>query len=481
MTKRGLASFAAVLVLLFARAASAQAQAQSPAGQGSPEWLKDRRYTEGIGVLVGDFELHPGIAGEVGYDSNPFLRTTQTGVENGPPSAPVVPAAVVRVTPSLYLSTLGLQRREGEPTTPAIAFRAGVNATYRALFGLGNDASAKVNDPSQEDTVSGSADARLDVLPGRTLGAAVFGGFTRTILPNTGNADPNVSFNRDDVRVGGELVTQPSGGTLDWRLGYELDDTIFESSAGAPYDSTLQTIYTRGRWRFRPRTALIYEGSIGFNRYVNVQEVFNDAGLVGSTPVRTKIGLNGLVTDRFSLLVMAGWGASFVETAALPQQQQYDSVIGQAELKWYLTANPATASLNQISLALSSIAFGYTRDFQASYLGNYYGLDRGYLKFDYFFGGSAYVSLSGGLGAIEYPNIWYPSGALRHTSFTDTRADATLIGEYRFTNTFALNATLRYTENFSNQTVPEIGPGAMGSFGMAWQHYEAYLGVRWFL
>jgi hypothetical protein len=481
MTKTGLASFAAVLVLLFARAVAAQSQ--TTVSQGGPEWLKDRRYTEGVGIRAGDLELHPGIAGEVGYDSNVFLRSTQTDVENGPPTAPVVPSAVIRITPSLYLSTLGTQRREGggDAMPPAIAFRAGVNATYRALFGLGSDASQSLNSPSREDTVSGAADARLDILPGRTFGAAAFAGFTRTILPNTGNADPNVSFNRDDVRAGGELVTQPSGGTLDWRLGYEFDDTLFETSAGAPYDTYLQTVYTRGRWRFRPRTSLIYEGSIGFNRYANVQEAFNDAGLVASTPVRAKVGLNGLVTDRFSMLLVAGWGASFVDSTPLPQQQQYDSVIGQAELKWYLTANPATANASDVSLALSSLAIGYTRDFQTSYLGNYYGIDRGYLKFDYFFAGTAYISLSGGVGAIEYPNIWYPSGMERHAAFTDTRADATLMGEYRFTNSFALNATLRYTGNFSNQVVAEIGPGAVGDYGMAWQRYEAYLGVRWFL
>src|SRR5450432_1616003 len=46
-------------------AISLEARAQQP-------WLSDRRYGEGIGVRVGNLELHPGIAAEAGYDSNYF-------------------------------------------------------------------------------------------------------------------------------------------------------------------------------------------------------------------------------------------------------------------------------------------------------------------------------------------------------------------------------------------------------------------------
>ncbi|MDW8362679.1 MAG: hypothetical protein RMK74_09775, partial [Myxococcales bacterium] len=38
-------------------------------------WLEDRRRAEGIGIRVGDLELHPGIGAEVGYDSNVFLQS----------------------------------------------------------------------------------------------------------------------------------------------------------------------------------------------------------------------------------------------------------------------------------------------------------------------------------------------------------------------------------------------------------------------
>ncbi len=333
---------------------------------------------------------------------------------------------------------------------------------------------------------------RLDILPMRPLGAGLYAMYGRAIQPNVGNADPNQSFNRDDVNAGGEIITQPGSGTLDWRFGYQFHDAIFESNAGQPFDNITNEAYTRGRWLFRPRTALIYDASLGFTSYVNSSQALAAEGLVNSTPVRTRIGLNGLITDRFALLGIVGWGASFYDNpAGFGAQPQYDSVIGQAELKWFLSASPGIANASDVGLALSSIAVGYTRDFQNSYLGNYYGVDRGYLKFSYFFAGRALVTLEGGVGAIEYPNILWQTGiagvgagTLRHSAFTDTRADATLFSEYRFTDAFGINATLRYTANFSNTALPTLGtPNSPlnTQFDMSWSRFEAFIGLRYFL
>src|SRR5258706_13050003 len=60
-------------------------------------WLADRRYTEGAGIRTGDLELHPGIGGEVGYDSNWFLRSHKEGptILNGPPALPPADAGIL--------------------------------------------------------------------------------------------------------------------------------------------------------------------------------------------------------------------------------------------------------------------------------------------------------------------------------------------------------------------------------------------------
>ena len=483
MTMKGFAPSAVAVVLLVSRAASAQSQ--YTAQPDSPQWLKDRRYNEGIGIRAGDVEIHPGIAGEAGYDSNWFLRSDKVGVENGPPLAPVIPAVEFRITPSLYLSTLDPQRREGDlvATPPAVAFKAGINATYREFVGVSSDstASQSQNDITKQRNVSGAADLRMDILPQRPWGAAIYGGFARTIQPNVVAADPDVSFNQDTINAGIELVAQPGSGTLDWRVGYHFQDAIFEESVGTPYDNTTHEAYMRGRWKFRPRTAFVYDGSVQFLSYSNSQEAA-PVPLESSTPVRARIGLSGLITERFSLLAMIGWGASFYDTT-LPNQPQFDSIIAQGELRWFLSASPGIAQASDLGLALSSIALGYTRDFQNSYLGSYYTQDRGYLKFYYLFAGRAVVTLEGGVAAIEYPTLIWDSTVdpVRHSSFTDVRADATLFGEYRFTDTFGLNATVRYTANFSNTEIPVSLSPTAGSYDMGWKRFEAYLGLRWFM
>jgi hypothetical protein len=185
------------------------AYAQALVAQGdSPQWLKDRRYAEGVGVREGDLELHPGIAGEVGYDSNWFLRSSSAnGFANSGPLTPPIPALVFRITPSLYISTLGPQRREGDLTAqpPSIRFRAGVNATYREFIGVSNDAAASQpqNNISQQRNIGGNADARLEIAPERPFGAVLFANFGRLIMPtSTGmTSAPAESWSRSLVEA----------------------------------------------------------------------------------------------------------------------------------------------------------------------------------------------------------------------------------------------------------------------------------------
>ena len=67
--KRLLVAFSTVAASTALLAVTADAQAQL--------WLRDRSGTQGSGIRSGDVEFHPGVAAEVGYDSNFFNRSSK--------------------------------------------------------------------------------------------------------------------------------------------------------------------------------------------------------------------------------------------------------------------------------------------------------------------------------------------------------------------------------------------------------------------
>lgn len=168
-----------------------------------------------------------------------------------------------------------------------------------------------------------------------------------------------------------------------------------------------------------------------------------------------------------------GWGASFYEAA---NKEDFNSVIGQAELKWYITPNPSNDPAGA-GLALSTLSVGFIRDFYDDLIGTYAERDRGYANLSYFFGGRFLVMLEGGAGPVIHPAI----PTLNLASFTDIRVDATLFGEYRLMNALGINTTLRYSQNISRTQAPAVDGSSGGPDSLAWQQFEAYLGVRWLM
>jgi len=422
-------------------------------------WLKDRRYTEGIGYRVGDLELHPGLAGEFGYDSNYFHRSS----DEGP-----VGSLRLRITPSFSMSTLSRQRREAAPgaAPPDFEFRAGISATYNEFFPVSGDDAGRSAMHDQRN-VGGLLSLNLLILPERPWSVALYGDVGRAITPSN-EGITSASFNRLNTNAGAEVIWTPGGGLLDWRLGYRFSGTIFESSEFQRLTNLEHTVQTRGRWRFLPRTALMYDCRLGFINYPSGQDK------TSSHPLRTLLGVNGLVTNSFGILALAGWGASFYTPRP---QEDFDSVIGQLEFKWYLTPNPSAEPL-AATLALSAISVGFRRDFVDAYIGTYYETDRGYLNLSYFFGGKFLAVLEGGVGAIVWPPSDPAKGGLGTNPGTDVRIDGSLFGEYRIKDSIGINSTIRYGANLSDNA---LNRGTPNEDQLGWQDFEAYIGARWFM
>lgn len=447
----------------FVLASLAVAATFSAATASAQVWLRDRSNTEGPGIRSGDIELHPGIGAEAGYDSNYFQRAPNGESRAGPTRYNVVDTARLRVTPSFYVSTLTAQRTEGVPTPPPkVAFNAGAALIYSEF--LSNTANLGRN---REFGVA--ADLALGIAPGRPVGFNLLDNFTRTVQPSL-DPDPTTSLDRDTNRAAGELVWTKPGGLLDWRFGYAFGFTFFEQTLAQALNNTTHELYTKGRWKFLPRTALVYDGNFQVISYSK-----SPVGLSDSTPVRARVGLSGLVTDRMSLLVLGGWGASFYHNRAT-QGEDFDSVIGQVELRFFL--NGAAPEAGTQAPSMSSIAVGFTRDFVNSYLSNYYEQDRGYVSVSALLAQRFFLSLNAGVAAIHYAPVHdHTTGALVNPSFTDTRVDAALFGEYRVRDWLGFNATFQALNEGSSTILNYAGGTALS---MKFTRFQALAGVRAF-
>jgi len=448
----------AATVLLGAISLEAHAQAQQP-------WLADRRYGEGIGIRVGNLELHPGISGEVGYDSNYFLRA--------PSETPVLSAYRLRVTPSISLSTLGEQRsRGGAAAQPSVVFRGGAYASYNELIATDSKYSSELSDQRHVDLGS---DINLNFLPAGRVGGDTYLNFVRQGQPSN-NTDTENAFDRDSLRVGAGLTWRPGGGLFDWRAGYEFLYNYFEKTNFRSLNNYQNSVNLRGRWRFLPRTALLYDGSYTWVNYPNPGATNNGA------IVRSRIGMNGLITTRLSLLAMVGWAGTFYDERAGQGPQQFDSVTGQVELKWFISGGAEAMNPASAPVGLSYASIGYTRDVANSYLGNFYQKDRGYVGVSYLLGGVFVTSLTAGVANLRFPDSFYANRALgrQHEAFSEQRVDASLFNEYRLSNTFGLNATINYDRNITDVAI-KAAPTDPLPDRLEYSRWQVFLGARWFL
>jgi hypothetical protein len=454
-----LAATSAVLAL------SSVAAAQQP-------WLSDRRYGEGIGLRAGSFELHPSIAAEIGYDTNYFQRAES--------EVPVEDAFRLRITPSLTLSTLR-ERRLGSEATKSdqdVTMQFGVFAAYNELFGS--------DLVSEQRHLDAGANGRVDIAPHKQFGGDIYADFLRQGEPSN-LADTNAAFDRGSLRGGLGLSWRPGGGLFEWRLGYEAAYNYFEDDPYTNLDNINHSVLTRGRWRFLPRSALLYDARYTMVRYLDTGSPQPDGDYV-----EARVGFSGLVTARLAVLGMLGWSSSFYEEqGTLTPAEDYDGYIAQAEARYFLQTG---GSADSASVGVSSFALGFTRNFSNSYLGAFYVRDRGYGNVNYFLGGVFVMSLEAGIGRYSYPSISATQG-----SFEQTRFDARLFGEYRFSDIVGLNTTILYDQAWGGDRI-EVAPPVAGNNGpdgiagtpddvpptgaviddLTYKRFQAYIGMRVF-
>lgn len=423
-------------------------------------WLSDRARTEGPGFRLGDFELHPGIGVEIGYDSNLFLSS-------GTVRSPIVDTGVLRATAHLLFSTRGEQRRtEGEagggegqaPALPAITFRGGLSGTFYHWFARPERANMGVD-----------ASLALGILPGRPFSIDIVEEFGRNVRPFTANTSVFADWGRIQNNAGVDLNFATTGNVLKITTGYRFGLDFFENALFQYGNSFRHTVTLSETFRFLPQTAIVQDNSFVYNDFYNPRPtaptLVNDGFLL-----RSRVGMNGAFTSEFSVLAMVGYAAGFFDTALTGYDQEYESLIAQIEARWRIVPQ-------------ARLVFGYDRDFQPSFLGNFFRRDRGYANFQTTIGGAFLLGVEASVGYYEFGAIVDPTGTMAGSSLQrgDIRLIASLFAEYRFTEWLGVNGTITYTGNFTDFTYDVLdGMGGTLLEPAGFNKFEASLGARVF-
>jgi len=449
-TRRGLVLHISLVTLaIISNVFLSSAKAQDTSSFGSTRelggWLSDRTQNEGRGIRLGNFELHPGVGAEVGYDTNVFYA------DKDPKGS-----AILRLTSHLAISTIGEERkgtdnRQGSP--PTIAFRAGLGLGFYHFF-----------IDSARDNLAGDAALNLVILPGRTFSLGLRNRFTRTIRPFAQNFTvQKVNYTRDHNDAGADIFLRTRGNVLEGKLGYTFGVDFFEG-AYFKYNTNYQhTINADMTYRFFPHTAFLYRGSFSYRTYPDDNS--NPLALVAdSTLLSSSFGINGAITPSFSATAMIGYTAGFYENI-----DDFDGLIGQVEGRYVLTD-------------AVSLAGGFARDYVSSFIGNFVRQDRVYLNSVAMIGGVFMLKPEVSLGYLTTGRTLTPTGGALGNE--NTREDlifmASLFGEYRVSDMLGINSTLRYTQDFTDY---EYVGGASGTpiiDPAEFQKFEAWLGARFY-
>ena len=427
---------AAFSVAIFA---SSQVDAQA--------WLSDRARREGPGFRVGNLEIHPGVGAEFGYDSNIFLRDQD-----------VISSLILRISPHIDISTLGEQRREDggadrEGSPPVVQFRAGLSGALYIFF-----ANQARND------VALNADIALTVLPDRPFSFTIYDQFTRRIRPFTdqGGLSGN-NFARDENIAGVDFNFQSRGGVFSAGVGYGFYFNMFEGDSFNYANRFEHRIKQRTSFKFLPNTALFQESTLDYTTFPNDPVALN---LVNNWRIRSRVGLNGAITSKVSLMVAVGYGGVYTPS---PIANEFDSVIAQAELRIRPTAT-------------TKLSFGYERDFMGSLIGNWRTRDRGYLNFQLLVARSFLLGIDGWVGYLNFGNVVDSTGAPigSDTARSDIMVSANLFAEYRFTDWLGLNASVGYVGDITDFQYNRMVGTAMMLDPANFHKFQAWIGLRAF-
>ncbi|MBZ0121380.1 MAG: hypothetical protein K8H88_30565, partial [Sandaracinaceae bacterium] len=355
----------------------------------------------------------------------------------------------------------GGETNQTRASLPSVQFRGGLSGSFYHFFNA-----------NERTNMEAAANLALTILPGRPFSIDITEEFGRSVRPFA-DTSPAVraSQARIDNQAGVTFNFATPGEILRIRLGYQLGLNFFEATEFHYGNRMTHTVSLGETFRFLPQTALVHDFSLMYADYFNpmagsAASLVNDGALI-----RTRAGLNGAITNTFSVLGVVGYAAGFYSSAA-SYDMEYESVVAQVEARWQIMAN-------------MRLAFGYDRDFFPSFIGNFYRRDRGYVNYQLLIGGQFLLGAEVSLGYYEFGSIVRPDG-MTPVGNTLTRGDVrfqgSLFAEYRFTEWLGANATFSYMGNFTDYiyNVPVVGTPTFTPDPAQFNKVQLWAGVRVF-
>lgn len=423
-------------------------------------WLRDERLTGGRGIQRDRLRYTGGVGATFGYDSNPFLRADTT-------NEPRVDAFKLSITPFFGVDSVN---PPGATRAP-YALSANAAVSYYEFIQGPSKSTLPDDDLSGHRNFGINGNLRLRIAPGARWSGELHGGVVRSIQPSNAG-DPTASYNRTNPSVGGSVSWAPGGGLFSWRLlGYVLAYNYFEAERYQRYNNFNHTFSSEASWRFLPRTSLFASSSLSLIRYSESNTEQNDGDAVSS-----RAGINGLLTDRFGFMVAAGWATTVFSAKNGAPAQDFDSLIAQAEARFYLS-NPKPEENSYPT----TLTLGYSRDWAQSYIGNFYGRDRGYAALAYFFAQRVRTVLQASVAYLSFPQTSFQNGAPRNGEFSSLALNTNLFVEYLATPNLGLFVTGDYSGQLTDTDLRTDQTNTALVDNLAFSRFNLALGLRYLL
>lgn len=312
------------------------------------------REGPGFRVLRDGLVLHPGIAAELGYDSNPLLASKSSH------------SGVLRLRAHIDLATLPPQRLDN--TVPTLEFRVGASVEYRQYFST----DYRVANMAQ---LNAQSDAELSLFRGRPLSLRAYNQFLVTNDARNLEIASNQTFApRIFNRLGLLATYRPGLGPLEIGLGesFRIDhfvQTELERSRALSNDIQLY-----GQLRVLPETLVRLEVR---SSYVS----FYGAGspLPPSAPLRVIAGAQSMLWRWLGASLYLGYGNSLHHNVPPPTTTLLVGNVAAASYSGFVGGLEARLHL----LPRMRLSAGYARDFFDSIYATYFVDDRLYIHYEH--------------------------------------------------------------------------------------------------